>query len=754
MNRTQASSGLRWPRVFVLFAVVALLCGVLAVNGAPVVNAETEALGGTGTASGLHQIGFSDLGGGGLNGEVAAVGNTAIVAGGVTASNTLRSHFYSPSPCPQVSVKVVDISDPTNPAVASTIPLPPGFTAMDVDALAVDTPAFDGDLAAIATATCSNANSSDEVGVRYYDVSNRASPLFLDKYLFRDPGGESEMRQSSVTLVQQDDGGVLSLSAATASFAGDSGKGDLRIVDVTDPANAVELSTFPLGPDRPLDTTGTVGTGTKNGCVLAQAGRDVGVTSDGNRAFLAFLDHGMFDLDISNPSSPEVNGRFGYDTEDRREEGGAAFVSVAKIGNSSFGLLAQEDWVAPDSHLRVDSPASVAGEKLACQAFYSLFDPEDTAQVYRHPDSEIAGQIVYVGRGCPSFESTPADPYLADPVGKIALIDAAANPTTQPDLDPLRFCPSTEAVRRVQQAGAIGAVRKIGTAFAFSTTGHPNALPLSPMPPPGLTIPLFQISTADGNALTSVLCPSVSGGNCTGGQQVTGAMVDEQGEWGGLHILDLNGPNPTEVSTYRPPTASVFPPPDLGVYSVHHAIESRDRAYVAANSDGLRVLDLTNPSAPQEIASFVPEDTVDPTGSIPAKAYVTGVEVAGNNVLITDINSGLYVLQLTCPGMQTDPRNQVVGTPGPDVLKGTSRVDVICGLGGNDTIAGLGAGDLLLGAGGKDGLSGGDGGDVISGGSGRDDLTGGPKNDELNGGPGRDKCNGGPGTNKLKSCER
>jgi Ca2+-binding RTX toxin-like protein len=161
----------------------------------------------------------------------------------------------------------------------------------------------------------------------------------------------------------------------------------------------------------------------------------------------------------------------------------------------------------------------------------------------------------------------------------------------------------------------------------------------------------------------------------------------------------------------------------------------------------------------------------------------------------------------TCPGFAGDPRNQVVGTAGPDTLIGTAGADIICGLGGNDTLVGLGGNDLLLGgtgadilrggagadvlrggdgadrleggggndrlsgAGGNDLLLGGTGADVLSGGAGRDTLRGGDGNDRLfgnagndrlfgnagrdrlDGGPGRDRCVGGPGRDRFLRCE-
>lgn len=96
------------------------------------------------------------------------------------------------------------------------------------------------------------------------------------------------------------------------------------------------------------------------------------------------------------------------------------------------------------------------------------------------------------------------------------------------------------------------------------------------------------------------------------------------------------------------------------------------------------------------------------------------------------------------PAHGADTRNQVVGTPGADVLTGTAAADVICGLGGNDTLRGLGRSDLLVG---------GRGADRLFGGFGNDRLFGGFR-DRLDGGPGNDLGVGGPGADTFIKCER
>ncbi|MGI8686257.1 MAG: PA domain-containing protein, partial [Acidimicrobiales bacterium] len=408
--------------------------------------------------------------------------------------------------------------------------------------------------------------------------------------------------------------------------------GDMRIVDVTNPRSPVQVGAFPSLGERP---TGGSGFFRPNGCRTFYSGHGADASPDGNRALLSYLDEGVWNVDISNPAAPRSLGRFEYPL-DRNLEGSAGSAAWADVAGRQVGLVAEEDWVAPTSTLRIDSPASLAGSKFACEAMFTLFDPEDTAQVYRKANQQIPGEIVYVGRGCPAIGTvTTADPYLGNPAGKIALVDR--NPAVQTGIGGI--CQFHDRVLRAQQAGAVGVVFADTNPFpSFSPDGNPA----------GLDIPAYIVEKADGDALRTALCPTYSGGaggTCTGGQQAAGAMVDRPGEWGGLRSLDLSNPAaPTSTGVYRTPRSLQFPPPDNGVYSVHHAIARGTRAYAAWNSDGVRVLDITT-ATPTEIASFVPPDTADPTNTIPRKAHVIGVDTMPGYVVITDINSGLYVLE-------------------------------------------------------------------------------------------------------------
>ncbi|MGH9164718.1 MAG: PA domain-containing protein [Acidimicrobiales bacterium] len=635
-----------------LVGLAALALGPLATMVATVAPAAAQtpppaATVGTSTG-GLELVGRSDLGGGGLNGDVAVVGTTAVVAAGQMASGAFVAGFASPIPCPDVAVKIVDLSDATRPRVASTIPLPPGVVAADVDALSVRTPSFTGDLAAVAlsnTACSGPALPIAERGVAFYDVTNPAAPGFLGRYQANadnvapgtppcspTAGAACAANQWSVSLAQRPDGRVVSLSVFRGGTTLPSG--DLRVVDVTNPRAPTQVGSALGLDDRPPGPFNN-GFSSSNGCRSFFSGYSATAYRDGTRAALSYLDEGLYNLDLANPASPRTLGRFTYPNQ-RGVEGGAAHTAVAEVGGRSLGLLSESDLNAPATSLRIDGPSPLAGSKFGCEAVFTLLDPKGAAPIYRRPGAQVPGEIVFVGRGCPVAGSvTVADPYLANPAGKIALVDR--NPTVQTGLTGI--CSFSDRVGRAQASGALGVVfADTATTPSFSPDGDPT----------GLSIPAIIIEKADADALRTSLCPApLVAGACAGGQIARGAMVDSQGEWGGLRVLDLTNPGaPTPRGLFQTARSRAFPPPDAGVYSVAQSVTRGSMAYAAWNSDGLRVLDLST-DTPTEVASFVPPDTIDPSrsGVLPPKALVTGVALGSDTVVISDVNSGLYVLQ-------------------------------------------------------------------------------------------------------------
>lgn len=97
----------------------------------------------------------------------------------------------------------------------------------------------------------------------------------------------------------------------------------------------------------------------------------------------------------------------------------------------------------------------------------------------------------------------------------------------------------------------------------------------------------------------------------------------------------------------------------------------------------------------------------------------------------------------------SDPREQLVGTEGDDVLGGLGGRDRILGLAGDDEITGRAGDDILRGDEGADILYGRAGHDALRGGAGNDLLKGGKGNDGLGGGAGEDRLLGEAGHDIL-----
>jgi Ca2+-binding RTX toxin-like protein len=144
------------------------------------------------------------------------------------------------------------------------------------------------------------------------------------------------------------------------------------------------------------------------------------------------------------------------------------------------------------------------------------------------------------------------------------------------------------------------------------------------------------------------------------------------------------------------------------------------------------------------------------SGTAPNLTYTPNPGFSGSDSFTFHINDGTVnsapatisltiTPVLTCQGLTAT----IIGTDGPDVLKGTNGNDVILGLGGNDVIHGGNGHDVICGGNGNDTLHGGNGNDILIGGHGDDSLMGNNDNDTLDGGNGDDVLEGGNGNDTI-----
>ncbi|MBW3643754.1 MAG: selenium-binding family protein, partial [Actinobacteria bacterium] len=775
----------------------------------------------------------------GQNGDVAVLGRTAFVAAGPIfhGANSSTGRICTD----HGGVKVVDLTDPSRPVLVSTITVEDtkgvptrggakfdnvSVTASAVDARSVSTPTFTGDVVAIATQRCEPSFFTG-ARIEFWDVTNRAAPSRIGVF---DPANITFGTRTGAWGIFEDvrmfTRGDRLMALATTPFsignAHDASPfGDLRVIDATDLRNPQQVGTFP-----PV----SLGQNSVNGCRTFQAGRAAAPTPDGNGAILSWYDGtgelseegtaAVFKLDLDNlprhvagTSPPKFDPSppfWGY-PYDGDVEGNAADVEPFLGPSGELQVLLSEDDIDPAlTSVAIGAGGATPQQYRGCTILAGK-------HLYEYPNQQLSAEIVYVGRACPASTrpgttNTVAEELLADPAGKIAVVEGGGNQ--------FDGCSAVEKLDRLKAEGALAILQSTGsealnTVIAGPRGGVPSLpyltvpksaydnVQLVPTPVVGgnlfpstwertsdtnVTVVAFpgrsdkrrfksvadaadrvaraQVATAArfpvapgtsyqasafleleaiaGGTFRAAVVWYDAGGTALGEQEIASlaavnprarfersvtapagavkgavkvewaggdtasgtayadtislvrpglqsTLRDERGEWGAQRVLNFSANPPTEAGTYRSPTSTVWPPPDNGLYAPRLArMFGKDVAFTTWMSDGLRVVDVSDPSRPREVGSFVPAPVADPTPQAGAGAgltrgpvwgdrtLVTGVDVIPTSdssgiVVISDINAGLYVLgfQLQRSG-ELAPGATITAAPGEAIrLVGT-----------------------------------------------------------------------------------
>lgn len=128
----------------------------------------------------------------------------------------------------------------------------------------------------------------------------------------------------------------------------------------------------------------------------------------------------------------------------------------------------------------------------------------------------------------------------------------------------------------------------------------------------------------------------------------------EQG-WGYMRIWDYSNPRaPRQIANFKTTNSLGPSDPGAGDYVIHNPLVVGTDVYISWYTDGVRVVDTSNPRAPHEVAYFVPpagQNPVKPAqrGVLTNTAQVWGVvvdEITGL-VYASDMNTGLWILRRT-----------------------------------------------------------------------------------------------------------
>jgi hypothetical protein len=275
-----------------------------------------------GEALNMEVVGHTDLGGRGFNADVWFHEGYAYVGHwGFTDWAQGSKQRFCPDD-PNNGVAVVDATDPTEPTMVSRLVNPDGTSAEDVVVFQAPYGPLSGrDIAAVGIQVCggSRYDTSFFRGLQLFDVTDPTTPVELGRLNtgcctrglheleveHRDDLGRTFV-YASVPASEYPD------SASPTGFRDQQGRGDFRLIDITNPTAPVEVSDWGVVHDAggPLEP----GQGCDPDPIF---GHSAEPSADGTEVFVAYWDSGFVALDVTDPSMPTLQGHTDYaDDED------------------------------------------------------------------------------------------------------------------------------------------------------------------------------------------------------------------------------------------------------------------------------------------------------------------------------------------------------------------------------------------------------------------------------------------------------
>ena len=230
--------------------------------------------------------------------------------------------------CPAHGVRIVDVSNQSNPKFVGAVAVIPGTSQEDVVVARINTKSFHGDLLVTGIQTC----FGDVLGgIDIWDVTNPGSPEHLAFWPVSSvtpaEGGANGVHE--LFLFQRGNLAYVTAAVPFSEFSPAGGGGDFRLVDVTDPRNPVQVGEWGAFADASL---------------APEPGQDFfahSATADhtGRTAIVSYWDAGAILLDISDPTQPTFIGRTIYPAG---SDGDTHSIWLARGGN--LMLTADEDF--------------------------------------------------------------------------------------------------------------------------------------------------------------------------------------------------------------------------------------------------------------------------------------------------------------------------------------------------------------------------------------------------------------------------
>jgi hypothetical protein len=268
-------------------------------------------------------------------------------------------------------------------------------------------------------------------------------------------------------------------------------------------------------------------------------------------------------------------------------------------------------------------------------------EARNTPAICNLPGHSIAGEVVFVGRGCPGDDS------LADPNGKLALMTAAG-------------CIANLKAAGAQRAGAIGLIlyddRPGLTIAGFDAQFPPGAGGVAVLPDGTsvtIDIPVIGVGQNTGRCLAQARNPSGSliAVDCSPASPVAVDGTALFHGFGQLDFFDVRNPaDPVKISTFGTPNSidlnvalmNRFPNPTR-FFTANHLDVAGRLLFAAWENDGVRVIDMSRPRLPREVAVWNGEGR--PAGA--ARLHAWQVVRHRNLLLVASLFEGaVHILQI------------------------------------------------------------------------------------------------------------
>jgi len=533
-------------------------------------------------------------------------------------------------PCSGVGVKIINVNDPTAPRVAARTSTTKAVSHEDVVVQRIG----GRDVLGVGIQQCDRGGKE---GLKLVDVTDPSQPRRIA--FFETPNGVHEL-----DIVKRPGGQVLALLATPFAefentyFGTDNG-GEVRIVDISDPADPIELSSWGAIADSSIEVFGGNDELTSSfqglGYYGAHYAHGVRAADDGDTAYVSYWDGGVIKLDISDPADPQIVGRTSFDEDD---DGDAHSMYPLDVGPKRYILQNDEDF---DPLAPTIMTSSATGDTR-----YSGIEIQWTPTLLSQRVGVLTGRVHDARRGCRASAYKGAR-------GKIALANTV-DPFYEGIIDGWSVpCPIGEQIVLAGKAGAKALLFNFISPDDSFDYGPPRRKVLRrAVQKYAKGMPVLKFSDIDEAA--DQVREALSAG------PVKVALKAGIPSWGYLRIYnedmaaDSNGDGVDEFEqvgrfTDLPHVRGERRTPP-GAWSIHNTEVNGDRAYSSWYSHGVVALDLSNPEQPTLAGQFVPAPSsrfqaiLGPPG---ASVWGVAIDPATGIIYASDRRSGLWIVRPT-----------------------------------------------------------------------------------------------------------